>query len=300
MIVCIFSFNRGQFLAHCVESVERCAPNWQICVMDDDSNDSRTLEVLEQLRVKHRVINAKEVPGRKHGGLYPNMQTALETFASEDLMLFLQDDMQMVRPLLAEDEELIRQYFQIDASAGFLQPCFLKRSTRERDQKTLKYNFENKLYIRENSDQSAGIHYSDILLASPAKLLAANWRFAESEPENDRQAARVFGKLGHLFAPFAMWLPEVPAYRGKGKTLALKIAENRRQCGLYPFDYMSEAEVKKLFERPASELPIAEDFLRNIEPDLEQPWVYYPFQGSRWLKKLNSLELALRRLLRIS
>lgn len=296
MIVCIFSFNRGQFLAHCVDSVERCAPNWKICVVDDDSNDPHTLEVLNQLRTKHLVINAKEVAGRKHGGLYANMQTALETFASEELILFLQDDMQIVRPLRKEDEEFFRQYFQADTSAGFLQPCFLKGSTRERDWKTLKYNPESKLYVRENTDQSAGLHYSDILLASPVKLLATNWRFAESEPENDRQAARVFGKLGHLFAPFAMWLPEVPAYRGKRKTLALKIAEKRRQCGLYPFEYMSETEVKKLCERPASELPVAEDFLRNIKPDLEQPWVYYPLQGSRWLKKLNSLELAIRRL----
>lgn len=296
MIVCIFSFNRGQFLAHCVESIERCAPRWQICVMDDDSDDSRTLNVLEQLRIKHRVINGKEVTGRKHGGLYTNMQTALETFASEDLILFLQDDMQMVRPLLAEDEEFIRQYFQTDASAGFLQPCFLKGSTRERDRKTLRYNPEQQLYTRENTYQSAGVHYSDILLASPANLLAADWHFAESEPENDRQAARLFGKLGHLFAPFAMWLPEVPAYRGKRKTLALKIAEKRRQCGLYPFDYMSDNEVKKLRERSPSVLPVAEDFLHNTVSGLEQPWVYYPLQGSRWLKKLNSLEMALRRI----
>lgn len=296
MIVCIFSFNRGRFLAHCVESVERCAPNWRICIMDDDSDDAHTLEILKQLRSKHQVINAKEVPGRKHGGLYTNMQTALETFSSEDLMLFLQDDMQMVRPLLTEDELLIGQQLQADSSAGFLQPCFLKGSTREKDRKTLKYRPDRKLYVRENADQSAGVHYSDILLTSPAKLLAANWHFAESEPENDRQAARIFGKLGYLFAPFAMWLPEVPAYRGKRKTLALKIAEKRRRCGLYPFDYMSGAEVKKLHERPASVLPVAEDFLRNAEPALEKPWVYYPLQGSRWLKKLNSLELTLRRL----
>lgn len=298
MIVCIFSFNRGKFLAHCVESVERCAPDWQICVMDDDSNDPQTLEVLKQLRAKHQVINAKEMPGRKHGGLYANMQTALETFSREELMLFLQDDMQMVRPVRSEDKAFFRQYFQEESSAGFLQPCFLKGSTREKDRKTLKYRPESKLYVRENADQSAGVHYSDILITSPAKLLAANWRFAETEPENDRQAALVFGKLGYLFAPFAMWLPEVPAYRGKRKTLALKIAEKRRQCGLYPFAYMSEAEVQKLCERPASVLPVAEDFLRNAEPELEQPWVYYPLQGSRWLKKLNSLELALRRLFR--
>lgn len=299
MIVCIFSFNRGRFLAHCVESVERCAPNWQICVMDDDSNDPQTVQLLEQLSAKHRVINAKEVPGRKHGGLYTNMQTALETFANEDLMLFLQDDMQMVRPLLAEDEALFRQHLHANPKMAFLQPCFLKGSSREKDQRTLKFNPEQKLYLRENADQSAGVHYSDILITSPGKLLAANWRFAETEPENDRQAARSFGKLGYLFAPFAMWLPEVPAYRGKRKTLALKIAEQRRQCGLYPFDYMSEPEVQTLRARSASVLPVAEDFLRNAEPNLEQPWVYYPLQGSRWLKKLNSLELALRRLVRI-
>jgi hypothetical protein len=48
-------------------------------------------------------------------------------------------------------------------------------------------------------------------------------------------------------------------------------------------------------ERPPSALPFAEDFLENVNSALEQPWVYYPLQGSRWLKKLNSIELSIRR-----
>lgn len=300
MIVCIFSFNRGRFLQHCVDSVERCAPHWDICVIDDDSNDPGTRDTLNQIAKTHRVLNAGEIPGRKHGGLYGNMQNALETFKDRELLLCLQDDMQLVRSITPEDEQFVQNHFANNPDAAFIQPCFLKGSNRERDQKTLQFCEQRKIYVRENKGQSAGLHYSDIHITSPSRLLAAGWQFADSEPDNDRQAARHFGKLAHLYAPFAMWLPEVPAYRGKRKTLALKLAERRRHCDLYPFQYLSDAQAQALRERPTSVLPVAEDFLDNVEPNLEKPWVYYPLQGSRWLKKLNSLELAVRRMKALS
>lgn len=295
MIVCIFSFNRGQFLQHCVESLERCAPQWDICVIDDGSNDPDTRTLLEQIATRHHVINATQIPGRKHGGLYGNMQKALETFRNRDFLMCLQDDMQMVRRITLDDEKCIQQYFADNPDAAFIQPCFLKGSNRERDQRTLRFCEQRRVYVREGKGQSAGLYYSDILITSPTRLMAARWRFADSEPENDRQAARSFGKLAHLYAPFVMWLPEVPAYRGKRKTLALRLAERRRHCDLYPFRYLTDNEAQALRKRAPSKLPIAEDFLETVEPNLERPWVYYPLQGSRWLKKLNSLELAIRR-----
>lgn len=296
MIVCIFSFNRGNFLQHCVDSIERCAPDWKICVMDDDSNDPETKKILANIEQKHQVIINKKMTGKKHGGLYANMQMALETFCNEDLLLCLQDDMQLVRHITKADQEFIQAYFKNNPSAAFIQPCFLKGSSRKRDQHSLHFCEQRRLYFRESKGQSAGVHYSDILITCPAKLRAANWQFADSEPANDSQAAKLFGKMGHLFCPIAMWLPEVPAYRGKRKTLALKIAERRRQCGLFPFNYLTEIEQNKLQQRSPSELPFAEDFLTNSESGLDKPWVYYPLQGSRWLKKLNSMELGLRRL----
>lgn len=297
MVVCVFSFNRSRFLQHCIASIEQCAPHWRICVFDDNSDDPLTLWTLEQIRRKHQVIITSNLPSRKHGGLYGNMQQALEAFQKEELMLCLQDDMQLVRSVTPHEERFVTKYFQTNSEAAFIQPCFLKGSTRARDQQSLRFDLDKGVYYREETGQSAGVHYSDVSLCCPKKLIAENWHYAESEPENDRQAAKAFGRIAHLFAPFAMWLPKAPAYRGKRKTLALKVAEKRRKCDFYPFHYLTHAQERALFQRPPEILPVGEDFLASTTSETEKPWVYYPLQGSRWLKTMNNVELAINRLL---
>lgn len=293
MVVCIFSFNRGHFLRHCIESVERCAPGWTICVFDDGSTDPLALEVLERTREKHRVLVATQSRDGKRGGLHGNMQRALELFHDQELLLCLQDDMQLVRAVTPDDERSLRQFFADDPRAGFLHPCFLKGSNRARDQRTMRFSSTRGVYFRESTGQGSGVHYSDVMITSPRRLTASGWCFADTEAANDVQAARLFGAMAIMFAPFAMWLPEVPAFRGKRKTLALRIAERLRRCDFYPFQYLGAEQAGRLACRPASVLPIAEDFLTNSDPALAQPWAYQPFHGRSWLRALNSLELAL-------
>jgi hypothetical protein len=100
--------------------------------------------------------------------------------------------------------------------------------------------------------------------------------------------AAAFGPMGYLFAPFAMWLPEVPAYRGKRKTLALRWAEQRRGCGFYPFRIMSADEVERLLARGPEVLPVAEDFLHGERSTPPAPWTYNPLQAEPLLKRLNA------------
>lgn len=295
MLFCIFSFNRGRFLENCVQSIERCAPGARLAVFDDDSDDPATREALARIAARHPVIRPGKASSHRLGGLYGNMQSALEYARDEPLVCFLQDDMQLVRPVDGDDLRAVAAAFDADERLAFLQPCFLKGCNRERDARTLAFDARRRLYFRADSPQSSGRHFSAVLITPPARLLARGWVFARSEPENDRQASRLFGRLGHLFAPLAMWLPEVPAYRGKRKTLALRLAERRRGCGFYPFEIMMPDEVARLKSRPPEVLPIAEDFLRTVNPGLPQPWMYYPLQGSRLLKKLNAAEVSLRR-----
>jgi glycosyltransferase involved in cell wall biosynthesis len=297
MIFCVFSFNRGRFLENCVRSIEQCVPDASIIVFDDDSNDPATQEVLSDIDRNHQVLKPGNVSTHKLGGLYGNMQSALEYCSEASTVCFLQDDMQVVRPLSAEEIGAIEARFDADEALAFIQPCFLKGSNRERNESIMAYDEAAGLYFRAPSGQSAGRYFSAVSITRPQRLLSKGWQFARSEPENDRQAQGLFGRMGHLFAPFAMWLPEVPAYRGKKKTLALRIAEKRRACGLYPFQIMSSQAVEAMYSRSAEVLPVAEDFVTCENDRLPKPWCYYPMQGSRWLKKLNTLELALRRLL---
>ena len=100
----------------------------------------------------------------------------------------------------------------------------------------------------------------------------------------------------YLEDPFAMWLPEVPAYRGKHKTLALKIAEKKKRAGFYPFQLWSQGEAQEFCDRLPEGVPIAEVFLDCSTETPPKPWTYNALSGMRLLKALNNLEVALRKL----
>lgn len=294
MLFCVFSFNRGQFLDNCIDSIERCVPGARIVVFDDDSDDTATREVLTRIAQRHRVIQPGHVSQHRLGGLYGNMQTALEQMRDEPLVCYLQDDTQVVRPLPEADIAAIHRLFDEDASIGFVHPCFLRGRNRQRDEQSMTYEERRNIYFRTGTAQSAGQHFSALLLMRPERLLARGWEFGRSEPENDRQAAKLFGPMPFMHAPFAMWLPEVPTYRGKRKTRALKIAERVSRAGFYPFRILTEAQVRDLKGRPPEVLPFAEDFLQCLKGDPPKPWGYHPMQNHRWLQNLSNAEVALR------
>ena len=288
----IFSYNRGTFLDHCVTSIEKCAPSSSIVIFDDTSNDPHTREVLDRLSQKHKVISSGKLSGHKHGGLYGNMQSALEEMDDDELFCFLQDDMQLVRSISDDDINGICNFFQAYPDSGFLQPAFLKGATRSKDAKLTRYDAEGHVYFREQNKNSAGFYYSDICISTARRLRERGWTFETGEPANELKAKHLFSTgMGLMRDPFAMWLPYSPAYRGKQKTLALKLAEKARNCGFYPFEIMSDAASEQLKARSPEKLPVAEDYLETVNPGLKKPWIYYPLQGSRLFKHLNRLEL---------
>lgn len=293
LCICIFSFNRGRYLKNCIASVESCSPESKIVVFDDDSDDAGTLEILKGVGEKYEVIKPGNRSYHRLGGLYGNMQSALEYCRNEALLCFLQDDTQLVRTVTAEDIEKMNAAFDRHGELGFLHPCFIRGINLSRGF-TYGYDQSFGLYFRGPTSRSAGRHFSALLVTRPARLLEVGWRFGASEPDNNRLAEKHFIPMGYLFAPFAMWLPEVPAYRGKKKTFALKLAEKKHRCGYYPYKIMDAGEVHMLRSRSASVLPVAEDFLscRGQEPD--KPWVYNPLTGLKWLKMLNQIEVSLR------
>lgn len=297
MIFCVFSFNRGRYLENCITSIETCAPGHSIVILDDNSTDPETTRVLEKYRGKYRVIQPPGNAKSKHhlGGLYGNMQRAFEECIDAELVCYLQDDTQMVRRLEDKDIEDIEARFQKAPALGFINPCFIRGINFTKGAEYA-YNAELKLYFRERSRRSSGTYFSALLIMKPGRLRDAGWSFAESEPANNQKAATHFMPMGYLFAPFAMWLPEVPAYRGKKKTLGLKLAEKKRKCGYYPFALMTDSEITDLKQRHESRLPIAEDFLHCEGQEPPKPWAYNPLTNTGWIKTLNQAEVSIRRL----
>jgi len=295
MIFCVFSFNRGLFLQNCIQSIENCAAQSKIIVFDDDSDDPETIEVLQQIKTKHTVIQPGHSSKHHLGGLYGNMQSALEYCRDEELVCYLQDDTQIVRPLTEQDRTILNETFSRLPGLGFLHPCFMKGINRARGARYI-YDPDSNLYFRGPTKRSAGRFFSALLIMKPARLLASGWQFNSSEPLNSQQAETLFQSMGYLFSPFAMWLPEVPAYRGKRKTLGLKLAEKRHGCGFYPFQLMTAEQVSALNNRPHTNFPYAEDFLQCTPETPKKPWAYGSLAGTGWMKTLNQLEISTRRI----
>ena len=302
----VFSFNRAEFLVNCLRSLEQCATHIPVTVFDDNSTDLATLAVLADIR--HRasesallrlaqpsVRSAGLASGQsKHGGLYNNMQLALDSLPDDTLMCTLQDDMQLVRPLTDADVAVIQTYFDVAPGRAFLHQAFIKASELRRSR--VDYDAADDIYTLQRDKRSAGCFYSDICIAHVGRLRAARWKFMPRESMNEKQAREKFATMAYLANPFVAWLPAAPAWRGKQRTLALRLGEKRQRCGFYPFVSMSDEESLAFCARERTVLPVAEQCLRlDSSVALKQPWVYHPLQGSRWLKWLNSAELKLRR-----
>ncbi|HUF21460.1 MAG TPA: glycosyltransferase family A protein [Burkholderiales bacterium] len=298
MIFFVFSFNRGPYLRNCVASLEHCAPDAEVVIFDDRSDDQDTVEALRRIGEKHRVVSSANFGGHRHGGLYSNMQSALEMVDGDRLICFIQDDTQLVRVLDAEDYQFLADCFACNPDLGFISPSFIRGSQLRGGTLDVAHDSATNLFSVRNEKRSAGTYYSDIFLSTSGRLRARGWVFQRGEPANQASAKRMFSAMGYMRHPFVMWLPYGTAFRGKKKTLALRLAERARRCGFYPFEYMADDQVRALKAQPLSELPVAERFLTTREPGLKKPWIYNPLQGSRILKHLNQAELLLNRLLK--
>lgn len=306
LVFCLFSYNRGKFLENCIASIEKSIEQAvnsglvspKIYIFDDDSDDRYTQEVLTKAALRHMIVTPPkgEAMASKFGGLYNNMARAVEMMPAGSLVCFIQDDMQCVRQLTEHDLTDIQLFFDQHPKAAFLHPAFLRGGKRARDKKSMQLNDDGKSYFRINAKQSAGINFSAIVIFKVDKLRENNWTFEFREKINDIKAGEMFGKMGFMVNPFFLWLPNVPVYRGKRKTVALKFAEKIRKSGFYPVKFMTPEQSIHFTSRDFTHLPVAEDFLELDSKSLSMPWIYYALEGKPILKQLNRIELFFSRL----
>lgn len=290
MDVWVFSYNRGRFLQNCIHSITACLSSVTPNILDDHSNDADTQATLAAL-AEYCLVHTPQSNGSggKHGGLYANMQQALEKTTSE-LVLLLQDDTQLVRAIDSAELAKIHQVFREQPRLAFIQPAFLRGCNAAKDSAATRYVAALNGYHVDRFANSAGAFYSDIVIAHASRLKAANWCFGPREPANEQRARAHFAQMVYWRDPFVAWLPNVPAYRGKRQTWAMRVAHRQQGAGFYPLGILDTAQVAALKARADSQLPYAEDFLQPVAPNIAAPWHYYPLQGRRLLKILDRLE----------
>jgi hypothetical protein len=299
--VVIFSFNRGGHLRNCVGSVRELMPDTPVTVFDDGSTDSETCAVLARLRQEDGVTvlvaddstRTSKSNALLNGGLHANMQTFIDGHARSTMVLFLQDDTQVVRRVTSQDLDDIAQIFTQYPAAAFIYPAFLaNRSACTRGF----VDFES----FRDGDPSFCFRYDyeysgffDICIAHVGRLRAASWKFG-NELTTSLDARERFGTMRLMRNPFVALLPAPPTYAFRGKTWIQRIWE-RYRAGLYPVDTMSEADVERL-SALKGDYPTADEFLTSTSFRREHPWPYTKMERApRLLILLERIEGWVRR-----
>ncbi len=252
-LIAVFSYNMGKLLEFCVDSVQLNCADFKLLIIDDNSDDSVTQQVLARLQDRgiQVHVNRSAKDGKKHGNLYANIRYACDVATQSGLryLLMVQDDMQLVRPL---SEAVLQEYSDVLAANEFyfqIDPRFLMRRPYE--------------YLPETGTFRHGglMSYADVGFLDLDRLQRSGWTLRDGERENgyglrERGYLRVFPRT-----PVMMHVPFPVRYRN-GMLKRSLLIPNR---GRYRFAQMSQDEIVAMDSRPDEVAPIYRNLLR-VEP----------------------------------
>lgn len=287
--IAIFSYNRLFYLKNALRSAQCNLSDARVRIYDDGSEQSEMKEFLSEN--SSLVGTSSKLLGSKHGGLYANMQSALEA-AQEDYLILMQDDTQIVRKLEPDDLEAIDRTFEAFPEAAFLSVMFLKGEKKRRYKRVLRADEENDLYRSTSLEDGVIQSYYDVVLCHVPRLRAAGWKFEHTEVANMKQARDLFGEMPIMRNPFMFFCPEVPFFRDRKQSLAARIIATRRKVNPV-FHDMTDEEVARLKERALGSLPYAEDWLKPTLQGLRRPFVFKDVKANLWLNLLYAIETKL-------
>jgi len=296
--VAVFSFNRGPLLRNCVLSCVENMIGAKIIVYDDQSDDEETLGILNELDALsieiRRVTYADQ--NDRHGGLYRNMQLALEDCETR-FLVFLQDDTQIVRLLDSSTADVIRSTL-LEPDIAFVRSQFFKQMDVSRFLPHFTLESENGTIRPKDEYKACDVDhaYCDVMIADTDILKASKWRFRQLERDNQKQARELFRYMPYLKHPFVFYCPEVPSYRDRKLYWASRIVQNSRNEEIVSFLQMSDDKLKELAVLPDGSLPIAENYLVPNSRDVIQPFVYQDYARTWWLHALYKVESRLWRM----
>ena len=287
--VAIFSYNRLFYLKNALHSVQRNVSDARVRIYDDGS---------DQPEMKNFLFENSDLVGArlkgldsKHGGLYANMQSALDE-AQEDYLLLMQDDTQIVRKMEQEDLEAINRAFEAFPTAAFLSVMFLKGEKKRRYKRVIRIDDGNQLYRSKSLDDGVIQSYYDVVLCNVPRLRAAGWKFENTEVANMKKARELFGEMPIMRNPMMFFCPEVPFFRDRKQSLAARIIAKRRKVNPVFHDMTDEA-VAKLKGRTLGVFPYAEDWLNPTLQGLRRPFVFKDVKANLWLNLLYAIETKL-------
>jgi len=287
--IVVLSFNRGGHLEICLQTIFENATAIRVLVIDDGSDDPYTQKVLESGGFEKLVRQQ----GKSHrlGGLYNNMQTALE-MTNTDYVLFMQDDSQLIRDITLEDMVAMQHAFDATPELAFVNPVIAMgpRGHRMRSRAVpaangwgFEFPFDGP---KPNPCRS---FYQDIVLCCPSRLRSKNWVFGPTEDETAKRAGSLFSNMLHYKMPFVAQMPEVITQRYGKMSLAAELINKRLQYKANCFKPLSNSAIDLM--RTASKLILAEDVLDTRYQTIQKPYIHKAVNSVWWIRAVNKIEM---------
>lgn len=276
MAVYIFSYNRARLLDHALETAALCMKDFDVFLVDDNSDDLETKRVLSKWSTKIPTLEVRnEIGERKTGGLYPNMNSALRHACDKgyDYALFTQDDMQFIRPFDPRDAALVEDYFAAHQNAIQLLVHFIKRPPSGFDlAEHWTPDESGTSYLRKEMDSNMKSAFCAGGIFHVSRTVEALKAFAMSEVENSARlrAKGYYYGVSHL--PLISFMPAPISYRGKRRNLEHRFYEILGGAGFHPVEQMSDDEIERFWNRDRSVFPVAEDFLHCPTAPAPEDW----------------------------
>lgn len=300
LAIYVFSFNRSKYLENCIRSVEEMAPSFPLYIIDDHSDDIVTIETLAETSVRHPVLFNRNNDQEEHktGGLTGCMNTAINHAQQlcYKYALFLQDDMQLVRPISVADLNFIDDYFTYILSSIQLSTTFIRRLSEDGFLDDYYVHDDARAYIRYASREQGKSSFSDTGVFNVHRFHQIFRSFEVGEAVNSVKAKRLGLVCGRSIYPFMCWLPYPESYRGKSKNIRHRLFEYFGCSGFYPIESMSAESVSDLISRDPELLPIMEKYL--LSPSAPRTDIWSTGGGVYNFECYNSIPARLYRVLR--
>lgn len=262
----MFAHQRGHYLRNCLDSAAAVGWPGPITIIDDGSTDRASRQVLtEAERAGNRVIVQSGRVQGAWGGLQRNMGVALE-MAEGPATLFLQDDLQFVRPVGTDEiDRIVRLVNDPDASP-YLGPFFHMESwTESTKEGTYRWDPVHRVHVRTELNRFQG--FSDVAIVSPQRLRDAGWDSRYVEKEASPRAVELFGPMRSLPDPFIVFVPFPYAPR---RSLRRRLKERKRRRTPSAVRLMTPAEVDRLRAAPPERIPFATEHLHLVSQRRER------------------------------
>lgn len=265
LLFCIFTYNRPEFLANAVKSIDRCFPWGDRLIIDDGSTDPRVRPLLESLGPVWQHVIRERVPGAAYGSYYRNMRFALEKALAVGYKycFFFEDDEQFV---WKKDDypQYIDDFFAAAADAIQLQPLMFRRihpyaQSLESGRAGLEYVAPARAYRSERGFTTTGIWNLDRVRENP------DYRFIHTRGDDLNSNSGYWLSKGYRlymqFEPTVCVLPWVASrsgISGSRQVAESRLAGNADNKPM--LRYLTAAEIDYLRNRSPERLAYQEYF----------------------------------------